>query len=163
MPFDLAAGGTDGTLEALLDQRDGKPFLGHFLDDELEAVLAAEAFDDPAHDFGRAGDAEVDVQAGNVIALTRKFQHEGQGILAAGQGDEDAVLVGEQLSGFDAAGDLRGEEIPEAVFTESGVVARQGNDGRGGLAAFAYHDEANSGAGRGCALRIGWPGVKPVN
>ena len=163
VPFDLAAGGTDGTLEALLDQRDGKPFLGHFLDDELEAVLAAEAFDDPAHDFGRAGDAEVDVQAGNVIALTRKFQHEGQGILAAGQGDEDAVLVGEQLSGFDAAGDLRGEEIPEAVFTESGVVARQGNDGRGGLAAFAYHDEANSGAGRGCALRIGWPGVKPVN
>lgn len=129
----------------------------------LEAVLAAEAFDDPAHDFGRAGDAEVDVQAYNVIALTRKFQHEGQGILAAGQGDEDAVLVGEQLSGFDAAGDLRGEEIPEAVFTESGVVARQGNDGRGGLAAFAYHDEANSGAGRGCALRIGWPGVKPVN
>ena len=71
--------------------------------------------------------------------------------------------MGEQLSGFDAAGDLRGEEIPEAVFTESGVVARQGNDGRGGLAAFAYHDEANSGAGRGCALRIGWPGVKPVN
>lgn len=71
--------------------------------------------------------------------------------------------LGEQLSGFDAAGDLRGEEIPEAVFTESGVVARQGNDGRGGLAAFAYHDEANSGAGRGCALRIGWPGVKPVN
>lgn len=43
------------------------------------------------------------MQAGNVIALTRKFQHEGQGILAAGQGDEDAVLVGEQLSGFDAA------------------------------------------------------------
>ena len=64
---------------------------------------------------------------------------------------------------LDAAGDLRGKEIPEAVFTESGVVARQGNDGRGGLAAFAYHDEANSGAGRGCALRIGWPGVKPVN
>ena len=55
------------------------------------------------------------MQAGNVIALTRKFQHEGQGILAAGQGDEDAVLVGEQLSGFDAAGDLRGEEIPETV------------------------------------------------
>lgn len=68
-----------------------------------------------------------------------------QGILAAEQGRRDAVLVGEQLSGFDAAGDLRGEEIPEAVFTESGVVARQGNDGRGGLAAFAYHDEANSG------------------
>lgn len=55
VPFDLAAGGTDGTLEALLDQRDGKTFLGHFLDDELEAVLVAEAFDDPAHDFGRTG------------------------------------------------------------------------------------------------------------
>ena len=107
--------------------------------------------------------SEVDVQAGNVIALTRKLQHEGEGILAAGQGDEDAIPVGEQLSGFDAAGDLRGEEIPEAVFTESGIVARQGDDGRSGLAAFAYHGEANSGAGRGCALRIGWPGVKPVN
>lgn len=41
--------------------------------------------------------------------------------MAAGQGDEDAVLVGEQLSGFDAAGDLRGEEIPEA-FSQNPVL-----------------------------------------
>ena len=101
------------------------------------------------------------MQAGHVVTLPRQFEHEGQGILAPGQGDEDAILMGEQLAGFDAPGDLRGEEVPETGFTESGVVARQGNDGRGGLAAFAYHGEANSGAGAD-ALRMGWPGVKPA-
>ena len=54
----------------------------------------------------------------------------------------------EQLAGFDAARHLRGKKVAEAGFAKAGVVTRQGNDGGGGLAAFADHEAADSGARR---------------
>jgi len=101
-------------------------------------VLFAEAFHHPARGWRGAGNGQVDVQAGDVVAQPRKFQHQAQRILAAGKGDQDAVVMGEQLAFFDAALHLPGKEQQEAFGTETGMVAGQGDDGRL-LAAFAFH------------------------
>lgn len=101
------------------------------------------------------------MQAGN-HSLTGKFQHEDRESLPP---DRATRMRSSWVNSFPVSMPRAtcAERNPEAVFTESGVVARQGNDGRGGLAAFAYHDEANSGAGRGCALQDWMARREPVN
>ena len=90
MPFDLAAGRAYGTVEALLDQRDGQALGGQFLDHELQAVLGAKALHHAAGHGRGFRDAQVDVQAGDVIALPGKLQHQGQRILAARKGHQES-------------------------------------------------------------------------
>ena len=130
MPLDLAAGRADGTVEALLDQRDGQALGGQFLDHELQAVPGAEALHHAAGHGRGSRDAQVDVQAGDVIALPGKLQHQGQRILAARQGHQDAFVTGEELLAFDALFHLTGKELEVTVGTEGGVVAAQGHHGR---------------------------------
>ena len=75
-------------------------------------------------------DAQVDVQAGDVIALPGKLQHQGQRILAARKGHQDAFVTGEELLAFDALFHLTGKELEVTVGAEGGVVAAQGHHGR---------------------------------
>ena len=130
MPFDLAAGRADGTVEALLDQRNGQALGGQFLDHELQAVLGAKALHHAAGHGRGFRDAQVDVQAGDVIALPGKLQHQGQRILAARKGHQDAFVTGEELLAFDALFHLTGKELEVTVGAEGGVVAAQGHHGR---------------------------------
>ena len=123
MPFDLAAGRADGTVEAFLDQRDGQALGGQFLDHELQAVLGAKTLHHAAGHGRGFRDAQIDVQAGDVIALPGKLQHQGQRILAARKGHEDAFVTGEELLAFDALFHLTGKELEVTVGAEGGVVA----------------------------------------
>ena len=91
MPFDLATGRTDRTVEPLLHQRDGQPLGSHVPDHEPQTMHSAKAFHHAACRYRRTGDAQVDVQAGHVIALPGEFQHQGQRILAAGKSHQHPV------------------------------------------------------------------------
>ena len=104
--LDLAAGGAHGTAQGGLDLGDGQTLGGHFADDERKVVLSAEAFHHGAGGGRGLGDAEVYVQGRDVVALTAELEHEGQRILAAGQGHEHAVASGHEALFPDASVDL---------------------------------------------------------
>ena len=98
----------------------------------------AEALHHPACRNGGIGNAEIDVQPGDVIPLPRQFQHERQRVLAAREGDKHPLLTGEKTMAFNAALHLPGEKFAEARRAKGGMVAWQSDDSRR-LAAFAFH------------------------
>ena len=94
------------------------------------------------------------MQGRDVIALTAEFQHEREGVLAAGKGHEHAVLSGHEALFPNASVHLLRDEVEEAVGAEGGVVAGKGDNGAC-VAAAAFHaedlvaDGDVSGCGRG--------------
>ena len=125
-------------MQAFLDRRDGQALGGHVLDQQLEAVLGAETLHHSPRRRRGAGNGQIDVQAGDVIFLAGQLQHQGQGVLAAGKGHQNALVAGEELLAFNAARHLAGEEILVAVRAEGGIVAFKGH-GRRSLADFTLH------------------------
>ena len=84
------------------------------------------------------------MQARDIIALPPQFQHEGEGILAAGKSYQHTIAPGHELVFPDASVHLPGKEIQKAVGAEGGIVAGQGNNGAG-TAAAALHGEPRGG------------------
>ena len=82
------------------------------------------------------------MQARDVVALSAEFQHEGEGVLSAGKGHQNAVFPGHELMFPYASVHLTGKEIQKAVGAEGGIVAGQGNNGAG-MAAAALHGKTS--------------------
>jgi len=101
------------------------------------------SLDSGARGHGGGGNAQIDVQACDIVTQTIQLKDQGQGVLAAGEGDQDAVLKSEQLLPADALFYLAGEKIKKTGGAEAGVVAGQGHNG-GVLATGAFH---------GCSLQ----------
>lgn len=127
--LDLAAGRADRAAQKSFDIGYGQALLGHIPNNEREAVLRAEALHHAARRRRRLSYAQINVQAGDVITLSSKFQHEGEGVLAAGECHKDAVFLGHELLFAYASIHLTGKEIQKASRAEGGIMAGQGYNG----------------------------------
>jgi hypothetical protein len=124
--------------DVALHVRNGQALLDELHHAQLEAVQVAEALH--LGPCGRGGhrDAQVHVQAGDVVAQARELKHQAQAVLAAGKGHQHALAGHDEPVSAYGLLHLAGEVGCEAVAAEGGIVARQG-DFRWSLAFAAFH------------------------
>jgi hypothetical protein len=115
----------------LLDDRDrSADLVGHASHDQRRAPPRSERLALRSRFDGVVEDAEVEVEAGGVIALVDEDVPERERVLAAGHGDQHALLAREHAVAPDRLAHLVPEELDEVVGTERGVVPAQLDGGR---------------------------------
>ena len=128
-------------MQPSLDQRNGQTFRRHFFDHEPQAVLGAEALGHAARRRRRTGNAQVNVQTCDVVALAGKLQHKRQRIFAARKRHQHAFFMAEEVLSLNAARHLPGKKFFVARGAKGRIVAAQGHRGLG-FTDFTLHERS---------------------
>ncbi len=142
MAFELAADRADGPFDRLPDRRNGKTFGGELDDLQGDIEPVAEAFGNGPGRKGRFPDAEIEMQAGDIIPEFLELPGNGQGVLAPADGHEESVVPGKHFLGMNGPLHLPGKENQITFLAKGRVMTGQGHDRRL-FAAFAFHESTS--------------------
>ena len=119
------AGRAGGPARGLLDLGDGRAHrVGHALHDELLAAGGREALALGLGLDGVVEDAQIEIEPGRLVARLDQHVPQREGILAAGDGDQDQLLAAEHPVLADRLRDLLAEELLEVGRALTLRVAR---------------------------------------
>src|SRR2546425_889600 len=124
------AGRAGGPARGLLDLGDGRAHgVRHALHDELLAAGGREGLALALGLDGVVEDAQIEIEPRRLVARLDQHVPQREGILAAGDGDQDLLLAAEHPVLADRLRDLLAKELLEVRRAEGGVVPRQLEDG----------------------------------